>query len=83
MRKTVAIVGTLDTKEKEFLFLRDRIHEWNVDTLLVDCGVMHDPTIRPDVSADEIARLGGAELAELRSAQERTSRIRDGGRRHT
>lgn len=71
MRKTVAIVGTLDTKEKEFLFLRDRIHEWNVDTLLVDCGVMRDPTIRPDVSADEIARLGGAELAELRSAQER------------
>lgn len=71
MRKTVAIVGTLDTKEEEFLFLRDRIREWNIDTLLIDCGVMRDPNIRPDVTAHEIAKLGGSDLAELRADQAR------------
>lgn len=70
-KKTIAIVGTLDTKEQEFLYLQACILKKNVHTLLIDCGVMRDPVTRPDVSAREIAHLGGSDLQQLRSLNER------------
>ena len=38
-RPTVVLVGTLDTKGKEYAYLRDRIRECGVDVLLIDVGV--------------------------------------------
>ena len=37
---------------------------------MVDVGVLGEPSFAPDVSAAEVARLGGAELHELRFARE-------------
>ena len=38
-RPTVVLVGTLDTKGKEYAYLRDRIRERGVEALLVDAGM--------------------------------------------
>ena len=35
---TVVCVGTLDTKGREYAFLRDRVREHGVDALLIDAG---------------------------------------------
>jgi uncharacterized protein (UPF0261 family) len=70
-RKTVAILGTLDTKAAEFAFLKRAIEGEGVATLLVDAGVLADPPYAPDIGAAEVAAAAGADLATLRAAKDR------------
>ena len=51
---TVVLLGTLDTKGKEYEYLRDRLREQGVDVLVVDAGVF-EPQIEPDIGQDEVA----------------------------
>jgi uncharacterized protein (UPF0261 family) len=50
--------------------VRDRLVEAGVETVVVDVGVLGEPPFEPDVRAAEVARLGDAELQELRFARE-------------
>ena len=61
MKKTILIVGTFDTKEDVILFCRDRIKEWGHDVLLMDTGILRDPTVTPDVTRFQVAKAGGAD----------------------
>jgi uncharacterized protein (UPF0261 family) len=67
---TVVLIGTLDTKGREYAFVRDRLREAGVDVLVADVGVLREPPFEPDVSAAEVARLAGRELHSLRFARE-------------
>jgi uncharacterized protein (UPF0261 family) len=69
--KTVAVVGSLDTKGAEFGFLRSEIERRGCRTLVVDVGVLGQPAFQPDVTAEEVAQAGGASLAELRRQGDR------------
>jgi uncharacterized protein (UPF0261 family) len=66
MPKTVVIVGALDTKGKEFDYVRSRIRQLGLATLVVDFGVIGDPVFVPEVSNAEVAAAGGGDLAKLR-----------------
>ena len=68
---TVVLVGTLDTKGREYAFLRDRLHAAGVGTVLVDAGIMGPPLVEPDVSREEVARAAGADVEALRAAGDR------------
>lgn len=46
MSKTVAIVGTFDTKGEEFQYVKERFEELGINTLTIHCGVF-DPTTHP------------------------------------
>src|SRR3954451_14027326 len=61
---TVVLLGTLDTKGREYDYLRARLREHGVDVVLVDVGVF-EPLAEADVANGEVARAGGAELEEL------------------
>lgn len=66
--KTVVIVGALDTKGQEFAFLRDAIQQAaDIETLVVDFGVMGEPEFAPDVTRQDVAAAGGGDLAHLAS----------------
>ena len=65
MSPTVLLVGTLDTKGDEYAFLRDRLREAGVDVLVADAGTLGPPTIEADISREELAAAGGADLAAL------------------
>ena len=67
---TIVLIGTLDTKGREYAFVRDRLREAGVEPLVVDVGVLGEPPFQPNVSASEIAALSGHELRELRFARE-------------
>ena len=69
--KTVVLVGTLDTKGREYAFLRDRLHAAGVGTLLVDAGIMGPPLVEPDVSREDVAEAAGADVEALRAAGDR------------
>src|SRR5262245_2308806 len=72
---TVVAIGTLDTKGAEYAFLRDRLREGGVDVILVDAGVLGEPTTAADVSRDEVARAAGAEISELLEAGDRGAAV--------
>jgi uncharacterized protein (UPF0261 family) len=61
----VVLVGTLDTKGEEYAFLRDRLRQAGVDTLLVDVGTQGPPRAEPDIPREEVAASGGLDLAAL------------------
>ncbi|HEV2351587.1 MAG TPA: Tm-1-like ATP-binding domain-containing protein [Terriglobia bacterium] len=70
-RKTVAILGTLDTKGEEFAYLRKQIESAGLRTLVIDAGILGQPTFAPDIMRDEVARAGGQELNGLLTANDR------------
>ncbi|TDD31586.1 UPF0261 family protein [Actinomadura sp. KC06] len=71
---TVVLVGTLDTKGAEYAWLRDRVRELGCDVVLVDTGI-GPSEVDADVSAEEVARAGGATLEALRDAGDRGAAV--------
>lgn len=69
--KTIAIVGTLDTKGAEFGYLKERIIKEGAKTLVINAGILGDPSFRPEITADEVALAGGISLNELRDKKDR------------
>ena len=68
---TVLLAGTLDTKGAEYAFVRERLKQRGVRTLVMDLGVLGEPPFAADIPAAEVARAGGADLAALRAARDR------------
>jgi uncharacterized protein (UPF0261 family) len=69
---TVLLIGAFDTKGSEYAFLRERILAAGCDVLAVNTGVLGTTDLFPvNVEADDVARAGGTELAELRRDQDR------------
>ena len=64
--KTVVIAGALDTKGREFAFVKDLVERQGLATLVVDFGILGEPTIAADVGREEVARAGGGDLDHLR-----------------
>ncbi|NTU48039.1 MAG: UPF0261 family protein [Syntrophobacteraceae bacterium] len=69
MAKTVVIIGTLDTKGKEFAFIKDLIEKEGLKTLVIDFGVMGEPAFKPEIQRDQVAVAGGGDLALVGSGE--------------
>ncbi|MCD8316355.1 MAG: Tm-1-like ATP-binding domain-containing protein [Eggerthellaceae bacterium] len=68
--KTVAIIGTFDTKGEEFAYVKSRFAELGIDTLTIHSGVF-DPQFPPDISNAEVAEAAGADIAEIKEKKDR------------
>jgi uncharacterized protein (UPF0261 family) len=69
MPKTVVLVGALDTKGKDFEYVKDLIEKRGLKILVVDFGVMGAPAFAPDVARAEVAAAGGGDLARLSTGE--------------
>jgi uncharacterized protein (UPF0261 family) len=69
MAKTVVIVGALDTKGREFAYIKELIEGRGLETLVVDFGVLGEPAFEPDVKRAEVTQAGGGDLAYMRSGE--------------
>ena len=69
--KTIALLGTFDTKGEEFCFLRERIESAGLRTLMIDVGVLGDPAFAVDISAADVAAAAKENLAALRAERDR------------
>jgi uncharacterized protein (UPF0261 family) len=72
---TVVLLGTLDTKGREYMFLCDRVREHGVEVLLVDAGILGEPHATPDIGRDEVAAAAGVDVASLVAANDRGAAI--------
>ncbi|WP_111604881.1 Tm-1-like ATP-binding domain-containing protein [Streptomyces sp. Amel2xB2] len=65
------LFGSLDTKDREYAFVRDLLVEQGLDVVLVDTGVLGTPALTADVTADAVAEAAGTSLRALRARGER------------
>jgi uncharacterized protein (UPF0261 family) len=70
MAKTIALVGTLDTKGEEIYFLRSLILARGHEVLVADTGILGEPYFQADISRREIAIAGGEDIDTLKQRGE-------------
>ena len=73
--KRVCIVGTMDTKGIEFSFIKTQIESTGVSTCVINTGILGEPQLTPDISADEVAQAGGSSLQALRDEGDRGNSV--------
>jgi uncharacterized protein (UPF0261 family) len=71
MPKTIALIGTFDTKGEEFSFLRERIESAGLRVLMIDVGVLGSAPFEADVSRAEVAAAAKEDLSELQTEKDR------------
>ena len=68
--KTVAIIGTFDTKGEEFAYVQKRFQELGIETFTIHCGVF-DPLTMPDVSNTEVAAAVDIDMSVIVEKKDR------------
>lgn len=70
--KTVAVLGTFDTKGKELKFIKECIEEQGLKTLCINTGVF-EPVVEPDISSAEVAAAVGADINAIVEKRDRAT----------
>jgi uncharacterized protein (UPF0261 family) len=65
MRKSVVLVGTLDTKGDQLVYLKEQIERWGHRVVVVDMGVLGEPALQPTVDKHQVAAAVGTTIQEL------------------
>lgn len=73
--KTIAVLGTLDTKGHEHAFVAAAIRAQGHATLLIDVGGLGAPQVTPDVTREEVAAVTGTDLPALSARKDRGAMI--------
>jgi uncharacterized protein (UPF0261 family) len=69
MPKHIVILSSLDTKGEEAIYLKDLIEARGFKTVLVDTSIGGEAALHPDVSSEEVARLGGGNIRDIRASK--------------
>lgn len=72
MTKTVAVIGAMDTKGSDFAFIKKEIEQRGYRTLIINTGILSDPALEPDVTANQVASAGGSSLERLRIRKDKS-----------
>lgn len=76
MSKSVALIGTLDTKGEELGYLRDQCRKLGLETIVIDSGILGEPLkIVADVTRDAVAKAAGSTLDAIRHAGSRGAAV--------
>lgn len=67
---TVVLVGTLDTKGVEYAYVKQCVLDTGCGVIVVDTGVLGEPIFLPDISARQVARMGGVDIESIRFGTE-------------
>ena len=65
MKKTIALLVTLDTKDQEAGFLKKEIEASGHKALLIDIGVIGKPGIKADITRGKVISTGGGSISKL------------------
>ena len=71
IQKTIALIGTFDTKAEEFSFLRACIERAGLRTMMIDVGVLGSSPFVVDISAAEVAAAAKEDLTTLQRERDR------------
>jgi uncharacterized protein (UPF0261 family) len=68
---TIAVIGTLDTKGTEHAYVANLIRQQGHETLLIDLGTGDEPTVKPDLTREQVAAAANLDLAPLLARHDR------------
>lgn len=68
--KTIAIIGTFDTKPKEFLFLKDVIESHGLKTLMIDGGTF-ESKVDADITNTQVMSAAGENIDKISEKEDR------------
>ncbi len=71
---TIAVIGTLDTKGAEYLYIKNEIERMGCKALIIDAGVF-EPVFEPDISNAEVAEAGGSDIKILQENKDRGTAV--------
>jgi uncharacterized protein (UPF0261 family) len=69
--KTVALVGALDTKSKDYAFAKTLIEAEGIKTLVIDYGIMKEPDLKPDIDHHKVAMMGDGSIENLQKGDKK------------
>jgi len=72
---SVALLGTLDTKGREYAFLRKRLDELGIETVVIDAGVAQPAGLEPDVDRRTVAAAAGSDADALAAGGDRGAAV--------
>jgi uncharacterized protein (UPF0261 family) len=65
MARTIAVIGTLDTKGDQLKYVKDRIEEKGHQALVIDVGVLGEAPFEPGITKHQVAEAAGMTLEEI------------------
>jgi len=65
IKKTIVLVGRLDSKGNEYAFIRDRILAGGYKVIVVDSGSRGLPLFEADIPREEVARAAGVPMGKV------------------
>jgi uncharacterized protein (UPF0261 family) len=65
VNSTIALITTLDTKGEEAGYIKGLIENRRQKTLIVDCGILGEPSLEPHIKREEIASSAGTSMEEV------------------
>ena len=68
--KTIALIGTFDTKGEEYLYVKNKIEDLGVRTLTIHAGIFK-AAFTPDINHDSVVVLGEGSIVELQEKKDR------------
>lgn len=69
--KTIAVLGTLDSKGEEHAYVAELIRARGHRAILIDVGTGSPPTVAPEITREEVAAAIGLDLAALIARKDR------------
>jgi uncharacterized protein (UPF0261 family) len=76
VKKTIVLVGRLDSKGKEYAYVRDLIHRGGFAVIVVDVGTRGAPQFEPDIPREEVARAAGVKIEDVVDPTDENKEIR-------
>ncbi|HYE33537.1 MAG TPA: Tm-1-like ATP-binding domain-containing protein [Methylomirabilota bacterium] len=73
---TIAVLGTMDTKGEEHAFVAQQIKARGHTPLVIDVGALEVPTLKPDITREEIAAAADINLPELVKRRDRGETVK-------
>jgi uncharacterized protein (UPF0261 family) len=74
--KSIIVLGTLDTKGEQILFLKDRITQRGHQAIIVDLSMGGTPLFQADITPQEIAQAAGKGIEEITASRDRSMATR-------
>ncbi|MGD0398302.1 MAG: Tm-1-like ATP-binding domain-containing protein [Syntrophobacteraceae bacterium] len=65
IRKTILIIGTLDTKGEECLYIKELAQKSGFGAIIIDCGSLGTPVGSGDITRRKVAERAGWSLEQL------------------
>jgi len=76
VKKTIVLLGRLDSKGKEYAYVKSQMLRGDFDLIVVDAGTRGAPQFEPDISREEVARAAGVNLQDVVDPADENEEIR-------